>query len=95
MADMVEKVARGIWNQRESHFPSRVVSALDQATPWTREMVMQEARAALKACHFEELVALLEQAFDSRAPDYAEAAHKGWCGRVRAALAKVKDEGHG
>ena len=38
------------------------------------------------------LVEALKQAVDSRAPDYAEAEHPGWCDRTDAALKAMKGE---
>lgn len=44
-----------------------------------------------------ELVEIVREARDSRAPDYAEAAYPGWCDRADAVLAKAeeKEKGNG
>ena len=49
---------------------------------------------ALRACRKQSKAkdAVIEQALYSRAPDYAEVEHPGWCGRARAALDKGTDD---
>lgn len=37
-----------------------------------------------------ELLGLLKEAMDSRAPDYADVAHPGWYGRALAAISRAE-----
>jgi hypothetical protein len=47
--NMVERVARAIWETREGRFPPRVQQRFGEGEPWTHAATMAEARAAIAA----------------------------------------------
>ena len=61
---------------------------------WPLGPILLRLIKALRACRKQSKTkdAVIEQALYSRAPDYAEVEHPGWCGRARAALDKGTDD---
>ncbi len=70
---MIERVARGMWEEREKSFPYRTQMRWEDATQITRGLMLSQARAALEAMR-EPTEAMLERADE---PFHRERARQG------------------
>lgn len=96
-AKLLEERTRELEEARdgESRWLLRV-SAIREASglgakPMLDELPGEIAKIADRARLVDELVEGLEQAMDSRAPDYADAAHPGWHDRARSLLSRARE----
>jgi len=68
-----------------------------EGKPWTADWVVGKAATKAKTFRKEDLLRegpamlkLLEEAMDSRAPDYADVAYPGWHGRASDLIARLR-----
>lgn len=76
--------SRGSWIGNDGHWSALACGDNDFAASANAALIVRAVNAHA------DLVAALREALDSRAPDYAEAAHPGWYERAKAALAKAE-----
>jgi len=92
---VLSKMARAIepeWWRRYDRIMATGSDEMKRSWKPHAELALRKAQAALDASG---VVSLLREAMESRAPDFADAAHPGWSDRARDFLTALSPSGEG